>query len=147
MSTSAISSLFSALQSSYTASSQPSIPPGSKFAKVDPTKWQGTWTATDSKGKPVTLTISNVSGYRATVRFPNTESGLQTGRVLINTNGIFRIGNSQIDRHRQDDDQHRDHRFHDWQSVDGNRPRHAPVLTESGQVAFIRIVTSPFSGA
>lgn len=96
MSTSAISSLFSALQSSYTAQTQPSIPPGSKFAKVDPTKWQGTWTATDSKGKPVTLTISNVSGYRATVRFTNTESGLQTGRVLINTNGIFRIGNSQM---------------------------------------------------
>ena len=96
MSTSAISSLFSALQSGYTAPTQASIPPGSKFAKVDPTKWQGTWTATDSKGKPVTLSISNVSGYRATVRFTNSASGLQVGRVLINTNGIFRIGNSQM---------------------------------------------------
>ncbi|HZR77399.1 hypothetical protein [Bradyrhizobium sp.] len=96
MSTSAITSLFNALQSSYTTTSQAQFPPGSKFAKVDPTKWQGTWTATDSKGKPVTLTISNVSGYRATVRFTNAESGLQTGRVMINTNGIFRIGNSQM---------------------------------------------------
>jgi hypothetical protein len=96
MSSSAISNLFSALQSGYTAPSQPSIPPGSKFAKVNPTSWQGTWTATDSKGKPVTLTISNVSGYRATVRFTNSASGLQVGRVMINTNGIFRIGNSQM---------------------------------------------------
>ena len=96
MSTSAISSLFSALQSGYTAPTQASIPPGSKFANVDPTKWQGTWTATDSRGKPITLSISNVSGYRATVRFTNAESGLQTGRVMINTNGIFRIGNSQM---------------------------------------------------
>lgn len=96
MSTSAISSLFNALQSSYTAPSQASIPPGSKFAKVDPTKWQGTWTATDSKGKPVTVTISNVSGYRATVRFQSADTGLQSGRVLINTNNVFRIGDSQM---------------------------------------------------
>jgi hypothetical protein len=96
MSSSAISNLFSALQSSYTAPTQLSIPPGSKFANVDPTQWQGTWTTKDSNGKPVTLTISNVSGYRANVRFQSADGGLQTGRVLINTNNIFRIGDSQM---------------------------------------------------
>jgi hypothetical protein len=96
MSTSAINSIFSALQSSYTPPTQVSIPPGSKFANVDPTQWQGTWTAKDSNGKPVTVTISNVSGYRATVRFQSADGGLQTGRVLINTNNIFRIGDSQM---------------------------------------------------
>ena len=96
MSSSAISSLFSALQTAYTAPTQVSIPPGSKFAPVDPTQWQGTWTATDSNGKPVTLAISNVSGYRANVRFTTADGGLQTGRVLINTNGVFRIGDSQM---------------------------------------------------
>ena len=97
-STSATSStdIFSILQSSYTAPTQVSIPPGSKFANVDPTKWQGTWTATDSNGKPVTLKILNVSGYRATVRFQSAEGGLQVGRVYINTNGVFRIGDSQM---------------------------------------------------
>jgi hypothetical protein len=93
---SATTNIFSILQSAATPSTQASIPPGSKFANVDPTQWQGTWTATDSKGKPVTLTISNVSGFRATVRFQNAESGLQTGRVLINTNSVFRIGDSQM---------------------------------------------------
>lgn len=95
MSTTSVSSnILTILQNSYSTPSQ--FPPGSKFAKVDPTQWQGTWTATDSNGKPVTLAISNVSGYRANVRFTTADGGLQTGRVLINTNGIFRIGNSQM---------------------------------------------------
>ena len=96
MSTTSSINIFSILQSAYTPATQTSIPPGSKFAKVNPTQWQGTWTTKDSNGKPVTLTISNVSGYRANVRFQTAEGGLQTGRVLINTNNVFRIGNSQM---------------------------------------------------
>jgi hypothetical protein len=96
MSSVSATNIFSILQSSYTAPTQASIPPGSKFAKVDATQWQGTWTTKDSNGKPVTLTISNISGYRANVRFQTADSGLQTGRVYINTNNVFRIGNSQI---------------------------------------------------
>ena len=92
--TSASSNIFTILQNSYSTPSQ--FPPGSKFAKVDPTQWQGTWTTTDSNGKPVTLAISNVSGYRANVRFTTADGGLHTGRVLINTNGVFRIGDSQM---------------------------------------------------
>ena len=93
---SATTNIFSILQSSYSATTQLSIPPGSKFANVDPTQWQGTWTTKDSNGKPVTLTISNVHGYRANVRFQSADGGLQTGRVLINTNNVFRIGDSQM---------------------------------------------------
>ena len=95
MSTTSVSSnILTILQNSYSTPAQ--FPPGSKFAKVDPTKYQGTWTATDTKGKPVTVVISNVSGYRANVRFTTNDGGLQTGRVMINTNGIFRIGDSQM---------------------------------------------------
>jgi hypothetical protein len=96
MSTTSSINIFSILQSAYTPTTQVSIPPGSKFANVDPTQWQGTWTTKDSNGKPVTLTISNVSGYRANVRFTTADGGLQTGRVLINTNNVFRIGSSQM---------------------------------------------------
>ena len=95
-SSSAISSLFSALQSNYAATPQVSLPPGSKFANVDAKQWQGTWTATDANGKPVTLNISNVQGYRANVRLQSVAGGLVSGRVLINTNNVFRIGNSQV---------------------------------------------------
>jgi hypothetical protein len=96
MSTTAATNIFSILQSAYTPPTQTSIPPGSKFANVDPTQWQGTWTTKDSNGKPVTVTISNVSGYRANVGFQSADGGLQTGRVMINTNSVFRIGNSQM---------------------------------------------------
>jgi hypothetical protein len=51
---------------------------------------------TDTKGNPVTVKISNVSGYRATVRFQSQAGGLQVGRVYIKTNGIFRIGDSEM---------------------------------------------------
>jgi hypothetical protein len=74
MSTTSVSSnILTILQNSYSTPSQ--FPPGSKFAKVDPTQWQGTWTATDTSGKPVTVKISNVSGYRATVRFQSQSGG------------------------------------------------------------------------
>jgi hypothetical protein len=96
MTTTSATNIFSILQSAYTPSTQVSIPPGSKFANVDPTQWQGTWTSKDSNGKPVTVTISSVSGYRANVRFQSADGGLQTARVMINTNNVFRIGNSQI---------------------------------------------------
>jgi hypothetical protein len=91
------SDIFSILQSAYTTPvQQVSVPPGSKFANVDPTQWQGTWSGKDTNGKAVTLKISNVSGYRATVRFQTADNGLQTGRVYINTNNIFRVGSSQM---------------------------------------------------
>src|ERR1700742_4230745 len=96
MTTTSATNIFSILQSAYAAPTQASIPPGSKFANVDPTQWQGTWSTKDSNGKPVTVTISNVSGYRANVRFQSADGGLQTGRVMINTNNVFRIGNSQM---------------------------------------------------
>ncbi|SDS87727.1 hypothetical protein [Bradyrhizobium canariense] len=96
MATVSTTNIFSILQSAYSAPTQASIPPGSKFANVDPTQWQGTWTSTDSNGKPITIAISNVSGYRANVRFQSADGGLQTGRIYINTNNVFRIGNSQM---------------------------------------------------
>jgi hypothetical protein len=97
MSTSDISTnIFSILQSAYQPATQVSIPPGSKFVPVNASTFQGTWTGTDSNGKPVTLTISNIQGYRANARFQTADGGLQTGRVYINSNGIFRIGDSQM---------------------------------------------------
>ena len=62
-----MSDLFSILQSSYTSNSQSLIAAGSKFANVDPTKWAGTWTGTDDKKQPVSMSITKVSGFRANV--------------------------------------------------------------------------------
>jgi hypothetical protein len=91
-----MSSIMSVLQSSYSTSATPSlISPGDKFANVDPTKYQGTWTGKDYKGQPVTVSITKVSGYRANVTL-QTSAGLQYQRALITTKGTFRIGDSQF---------------------------------------------------
>ena len=91
-----MSSIMSILQSSYSTAAAPSlISPGDKFAAVDPTKYQGTWTGKDYKNQPVTISITKVSGYRANVTL-QTSAGLQYQRALITTKGTFRIGDSQF---------------------------------------------------
>jgi hypothetical protein len=87
--------IMSILQSSYTAAPQSLIAPGDKFAPVDPTKYQGTWTGKDYNNQPFTISITKVSGYRANVTFEGA-NGLQFQRALITTKGTFRIGDSQF---------------------------------------------------
>jgi hypothetical protein len=90
-----MSSIMSILQSAYSAAPQSLISPGDKFAKVDPTQYQGTWTGKDYKNQPITISITKVSGYRANVTL-QTSDGLQFQRALITTKGTFRIGDSQF---------------------------------------------------
>jgi len=90
-----MSSIMSILQSAYTAAPQSLISPGDKFAAVDPTQYQGTWTGKDYQNQPITISITKVSGYRANVTLQSS-NGLQFQRALITTKGTFRIGNSQF---------------------------------------------------
>jgi hypothetical protein len=90
-----MSDIMSILQSSYTSSSASLISPGSKFAKVDPTQWQGSWTGTDSSHQPVTVSITKVNGFRANVVLQSS-AGLQYQQALITTKNTFRIGDSQF---------------------------------------------------
>ena len=91
-----MSSIMSVLQSSYSTAAAPSlISPGDKFANVDPTKYQGTWTGKDYKNQPITISITKVSGYRANVTLQSANV-LQFQRAMITTKGTFRIGNSQF---------------------------------------------------
>jgi hypothetical protein len=84
------------LQSAYSTAAAPSlISPGDKFANVDPTQYQGTWTGKDFQNQPVTISITKVSGFRANVTL-QTSAGLQFQRALITTKGTFRIGDSQF---------------------------------------------------
>jgi hypothetical protein len=90
-----MSDIMSILQSSYTSSSSSLLSPGSKFAKVDPTQWQGSWTGTDSSHQPVTVSITKVNGFRANVVLQSS-AGLQYQQALITTKNTFRIGDSQF---------------------------------------------------
>jgi hypothetical protein len=88
--------IMSILQSSYTANTQSLIAPGSKFANVDPTKWAGTWTGTDEKKQPVSISITKVNGFRANVTVNDVADGQQSARAFITTKNTFRIANSQF---------------------------------------------------
>ena len=88
--------IMSILQSSYTASSQSLVAPGSKFANVDATQWAGKWTGTDDKKQPVSVSITKVTGYRANVSVTDSSEGQVNNRVFITTKNTFRIGNSQF---------------------------------------------------
>jgi hypothetical protein len=91
-----MSSIMSVLQSAYSTAAAPSlISPGDKFAKVDPTQYQGSWTGKDFKNQPVTVSITKVQGYRANVTL-QTSAGLQYQQAFITTKGTFRIGDSQF---------------------------------------------------
>lgn len=88
--------IFSVLQSGYSIfSSQSLFSPGSKFAKVDPTQWAGTWTGKDFKNQPFTVRISNIKGFRAEATLQDS-TGLQEQRVFITTKNSFRIGDSSF---------------------------------------------------
>ena len=91
-----MSDIFSTLQSAYASNASSSVfSPGSKFANVDPTQWQGTWTGKDSSNQPYTISISNVKGYRADVIYKGSQ-GFQNSRVFISNQNSFRIGDSKF---------------------------------------------------
>jgi hypothetical protein len=91
-----MSDIFTTLSSAYAANASSSLfSLGSKFANVDPTQWQGTWTGTDTGNKPYTISISNVKGYRADVIYKGSQ-GFQHARVFIANQSSFRIGDSKF---------------------------------------------------
>jgi hypothetical protein len=87
-----MSDIMSVLQSAYATA--PLSPSNTKYTPVDPKSYQGTWSGTYSNNQKFELTISNVNGFRAQVKY---QSGTTTqyGQVLIG-NSSFRIGDTKF---------------------------------------------------
>lgn len=66
----------------------------SKYVPVDPAAYQGTWKGQYGNGKTFTVQVSNVSGFRAKVKY---QSGATVNYqdVLIK-DSAFRIGDSKF---------------------------------------------------
>lgn len=66
----------------------------SKYVAVDPTSYKGTWTGKYPSGKAFSVVISNVSGFRAQVKY---QSGgtVKYQQVLIKDSS-FRVGDSKF---------------------------------------------------
>jgi hypothetical protein len=85
--------IMSILASGYTASAL-TTPSNTPYTAVDPASYQGSWSGTYSNNTAFKFTISNVTGFRAQVKYQN-GSTVQYQNVLIKDNS-FRIGDSKF---------------------------------------------------
>ena len=87
-----MSDIMSVIASAYATT--PLTPTATKYTPVDPKQYQGTWEGTYSNNQKFKITVSDVNGFRAQVKY---QSGSTTEyqQVLIG-NSSFRIGNSKF---------------------------------------------------
>jgi hypothetical protein len=88
-----MSDIFSVISSAYAAA--PLTPANTKYSAVDPKSFQGSWSGTYSNNQKFQLTISDVNGFRAQVRYQS-GSTVQFGQLLIGNGSTFRIGNTKF---------------------------------------------------
>jgi hypothetical protein len=87
-----MSDIYSVLQNAYATA--PLTPTTTKYTPVEAKSYQGTWSGTYSNNQKFELTISDVSGFRAQVKYQS-GSTTQYQQVLIG-NSSFRIGNTKF---------------------------------------------------
>jgi lipocalin len=87
-----MSDIMSVLQSAY--ASAPLTPTNTKYTPVDAKSYQGTWSGTYSNNQKFELTISDVNGFRAQVKYQS-GSTVQYQQVLIG-NSSFRVGDTKF---------------------------------------------------
>ena len=76
------------------ANSDNGTPTTTKYTNVDSKSYQGTWEGIYSNNQKFKITISDVNGFRAQVKYQS-GSSTQYQQVLIG-NSSFRIGNSKF---------------------------------------------------
>jgi hypothetical protein len=90
-----VGDIMSILQSNYlTVGSNISTTSNSKYVAVDPTAYQGNWTGQYGNGKTFAISVSNVDGFRAKVKYQS-GSTVNYGDVLIKDSS-FRIGDTKF---------------------------------------------------
>jgi len=90
-----LSSIMSLLSSNYlTVGSNISNTSNSKYVPVDPTAYEGTWKGQYGDGKTFTVQVSNVTGFKAKVKYQS-GSTVNYQDVLIKDSS-FRIGDSKF---------------------------------------------------
>ena len=71
-----------------------SNPSKTTYVAVDPTLYQGNWTGKYANGKTFTITVSNVSGFRAKVHYQSGSTS-KFQDVLIKDHS-FRVGDTKL---------------------------------------------------
>ncbi len=86
--------MFSILAKSYKSNVLNAAPSNTKYVAVDPQLYEGTWTGKYSDNKSFSFTISNVSGFRAKVKYQG-EGTVKYQDVLIKDYS-FRLGDTRF---------------------------------------------------
>ena len=87
--------MMSILSSAYkTAGQSAAIPSQTKYVAVDPTLYQGTWSGTYANKKAFTISVSDISGFRAQVRYRS--AGTVKNQSVLIKDGSFRIGDTKF---------------------------------------------------
>lgn len=72
-----------------------SAPQGSgKYVAVDPTLYKGSWTGKYANNKSFSITISNVTGFRAKVHYQS--DGTSKYQDVLIKDGAFRVGDTKF---------------------------------------------------
>ena len=83
----------SILSASYKAT--PSVAPSkTKYVAVDPKLYQGTWSGTYANKKTFKITVSNVSGFRAQVKYES--AGTVRYQSVLIKDLSFRVGDTKL---------------------------------------------------
>jgi hypothetical protein len=86
--------VMSILSAAYKSSALTSAPSKTKYVAVDPKLYEGTWSGKYSNNKSFTVTISDVTGFRAKVKYQS-EGTVKYQDVLIKDSS-FRIGDTRL---------------------------------------------------
>src|SRR5215813_3300124 len=89
-----MSDIYSTISANYLTVGQNTNLSSSKYVKVDPASFEGSWSGKYANGQSFTFSISNVSGFRAKARYQS-GSVHNYQDVLIKDNS-FRIGDSKF---------------------------------------------------
>ncbi len=85
--------LLSIISANYTAVGLQN-PSKTPYVSVDPTAYQGKWTGTYANGKKFTITVSNVVGFRAQVKYDS--AGIVKYQSVLIKDNAFRVGDTKF---------------------------------------------------
>jgi hypothetical protein len=70
------------------------VPSKTKYVAVDPKLYQGTWSGTYANKKTFKITVTNVSGFRAQVRYQS--DGTSKYQSVLIKDHSFRVGDTKL---------------------------------------------------
>jgi hypothetical protein len=89
-----MSDITSILSAAYKSNVLSSARSNSKYVAVDPQLYQGTWTGKYANNKSFTISVSNVTGFHAKVRYES--AGTVKYQEVLIRDSSFRIGDTKF---------------------------------------------------